>query len=577
MKLQKIILLIFLLSVALALTGCGQSSEFSSYLEIEKNINDFKEVYQIDGSVVGYNYDYDVIAVESDEVYSNGDVEKTVRVYDLTSGKTLYTDTVFAMQSDGVTSTITADLSNYPLVRIAKNHPVFDSELNYYVDDYSYTYTFVKDEYPNTLLMDTKDPNYRFAKIGDVYIVALPDYLYWVNGDLETMRKDPSDVADSYINGYDIEDYFGIDAEYNGYLYDWTFDELTRSISVFDNNGLCVMQYNHPNDVVAYEDTDSLINPEIFILDNGNIFVQECRVAKEDEDYDFYYNGTKFVMTSKIIDYTSGEVTELDLDVVVLDLESAHEQKTDDDRDILPFNLKEKNTNIISYTTIVNKQISALTYISVVDNSLGSLYDFVNSEIALKGQNCIIEFATDEYYCLVTEWGLDFKVYVYNYDGELITSFFSNIIGNTEKYIVYSSGIYNYEGELVYSFEDSILTGVIPENNDYILTNISDIYVAIPDYENGVSSIYRFDDKESEFVLVTDGVDLDFDDHGDGYVVVYDTENDSYTFINSEGTPLLKTQKDMDITETDNTVFVEATVDGEPVVYVICDGSRRAE
>lgn len=579
MKLQKIFWLLLLISVALVCTSCGAASDTLECFDFEDDTAVFDNVYQIDGKIVSKNKEANVIAVESEEADSSGYVKKTVSVYDLVTGKKLYSDYVTVSDnSSAPQSEIIADVSAYPLVQIGVNSWSFYYDSNhpdggYYQPNWYYRYVFVGETTYRSLGNQTNNGTYDIQKVGNLYIVKLEDAVYWLKGDaMQEFHKDMADVANSYIQYLSLDKYFSFDAEYNGYLYAWQFDELHRNIMVFDQKGICAVQYNHPNNVLGTVGGGTLVDPKIHVLDNGNILVQECYLAEDGATYDFIYNNWQVTLKTKIIDYITGSVSEVDFDALILGMQSRYDVVSADIAPILPFTLNEGYANLVVYTPIADRRITAYTNVSVVDDSFNVVYNFVNDELSSKNMFGGIVKANEDYYISQVYVGGEERLAVYDYYGELVRYLPEKYLALTDEYVVINSGIYDFDGKQVLDFQKTVLAGSMPMDRGEmfgVATDGKTIYVSVQSFGTDAAATYAFNAETGKLELVADGINTKVKTVGNGYVVVYDIENENTSIVNSEGKTLLKVQGAVDVSSLEDVIYVETAVYGEGVVYVV--------
>ena len=335
MKKRKLLFLltaVFALSVPLSACDNGESS--SSSTEKEKHamathfvVNNEKAAYSTvesyQGTLESVNEEHGLAVLRTTEYTKNDAVYETVTVLDMASGNEIWSESVTNSTNASSRTHVSVDVETYyPLMEI--------TETTYSIgqQEKDYTYRFAK-QYGTELISDAEE-QIDINRLESMCVCEIEDKVYWIGENMEIIRTFNKIQTDDYILpgfniNYNIPDF---DASYKDYLYAFEFSDTTRVIEVYNREGVCSMQYTYPSDVgmVGYNQSGPVV------LNNGNILVQELTLAEEDAtDYDFKipqesqsgeawtFDEKKVYMTSKIIDYKTGEVTTVDLDFVIFD------------------------------------------------------------------------------------------------------------------------------------------------------------------------------------------------------------------------------------------------------------------
>lgn len=566
MKKRKIpfLLMAFILLVA-PLSACDDSSsgktyEFFNHLDVEQTVY-HSSVTQLEGEVVASNSYHNLVALKTSECSIGGNVSDTYKVYDLETLEVVHTSTSSYSYGDQYPSKISdIDLSNYPLIGLTRVHYVsrYDEYLEETVYEPEYRYTYYLPGESNSLAYDLESSTARVNYKENLFECRVGDNVYWISSDFEILRKYPSFVVSGYESPW-------FDAEYNDYLYAWELSETTRKIQVFNKEGVCQVEYDYPQTV-------AMANP--FLLNNGNIFVQEFLYAQEGEEYDyeyaFAYESYKFKINNKIIDYKTGEVTKIKFDYLVNDLSSYYTQENDGSD--FPFILKEGKENQAYLVKIINKAPANKTDYVVLDNSMNIVYTVKNDSLAESTYGYSEVYAMKDAYVGTIEYGNDSVSYLFDYDGNIKCGIPENLVDYTDKYIVTENAIFDYSLNKVYDFETSDLVKgtdgsfeVEVHGNEVIMTVIN-AYTG-SDYET-----YRFDG--SKPALIADGIDTEAD-YLDSCYVVEDEVNDTVFVYAYSGEVLLiyqstaPTTENVETFEFDKADLISAEVGGNKICYVI--------
>ncbi len=612
-KLSCFLALAMCLTVPLA--ACDKDEDATSALNEhfywENARTAYSTVTRYDGDVVDYDKDHNIAVIRSKEVSTTGAEVDKVEVIDLLTGDKIneFIATNPVGTEEQAKKTVEVDIE-YPVIRVKKNSPYFksgsDDEPGYWKDDIDYSYYWAKS--PNATntnsnwnYWDNNTGTYSGYEIEygvendslkviehyGLYEVKASHKVFWVNEDLETLREFNKAQTDGYLTTSLGKTVF--DGCYDDYLYSWTFTQASRMIQVYNREGVCSMQYTFPSDVVSLGAIGAPV-----ILNNGNLLVQEYTLADKDSaDYTYQmlaYNGngpemTKFNVTSKIIDYKTGEAKVVELDYILNRLEAAYMEATPDEYGF-PFEVREKGQNQAYISKIVNKETKTVDYVTL-DNNGKITYTVNNEYVRGQGTWSYIEKINDTQYATAVYAEGRAQYWVFDANGKKVAVLPETTDEFTKDYLVTEFGIYNYSRKCLYDFETSpFYTQDTYEDVELVVMGdrvcISTNNLLTCEYEwyefNGKTFVkaegtFEYAAQDSGYLpkgntaTVEVVVGNDFDLEGvDSY---------TWTLYKKDGTPLLRKQIEKNelgqqvLTMCEDVAFVEVEVDGETVVYVV--------
>ncbi len=573
MKTQKIFLLVVLLLLSLALVACGpSSSEAEAYFVFEDKVV-YTDVKDLDGEPISYNADYNLIALATEDTSVFGDVERTISVYNLNTGKVVFEDRRPLIDN---TPASDVDISSYPVVKVSYAYHESNDEYGnpIYNDRHSY-YLLNQHESSEQIAYGLEYDDLEVEEVGNVFVVKTETTVYWINKNLETVRTSPAPISDSYESS-NLANYFNFKAEYEDYLYAWEFKQESQMIVVYNPHGVASAKFNFtPGAVLTDGMTNSLINPKVFVLDNGCVLVQECiSVTEEGAEWDFEYLGTKLKLATSVMNYKTGEVKPIECDFVILNLESAYARPQNEDSSEFPFELKESGNQ--AYIVKINNGMPALTMDYVVlDDMLTVKYTLPNKYLAEQCAYDTIElFNKESYFAEATVNGITGN-HLFDLNGNLIFTEPTNCQGVTSQLYFTESAIYDHSGEMVFDIESSHFAG-----NEYLdIDTLGDrIIIEKYNYETSEIETYIWNEREKIAELITDGEYSNVVTHiDDTCFVIYDDDKLVSSVYNINGEILLKVQGRANVRELDGKFFVTAEVDGKTVTYILSEPSVESE
>lgn len=243
-------------------------------------------------------------------------------------------------------------------------------------------------------------------------------------------------------------DYFSASVEYNGRFY-YLSD---KQVFVFGEKGTLTYEYTLPS--YAQE-------ANIFVLSNGNIFIQYVYKAMEEEVYDYVRNETRYKVVSILSNLSKNTESIQELPFLVKELENAftdpdfHEYYT------------ARVANLAQVVTIRDKRIddNQTTGYTVLSDTLVELYSISD---VVKGAWEINRISEDRNLASTAA-------------GEILVDGNSHLVGQlnnyraiTEKYIVTAGRIYDHDLNVIYDMADKGYTYFASVGDNLLLSMVID-------------------------------------------------------------------------------------------------------
>ena len=263
---------------------------------------------------------------------------------------------------------------------------------------------------------------------------------------VEYYVKDGSVVFDGY-NPLE-NDYFAASEEFGGRYY-YLSEEM---VFVFDETGALLYDYSLP----SYAD-----DAHIFVLGNGNLFIQYTYGALEGEEYDFVRGSGKFKIVSFLYNLDRNAKTELTLSYLVTQLENSFTDPDFYDK------YTSRVANLALISEVSDKRIDenrSARYIVLSDNLVEL---FALSDVA-QGAREITRISNDRYL-------------VHTAAGTLLVDGNSLLVGQlnnyrwiSEKYIVTAGHIYNHDLEVIFDMTEDSYTFFSGVGDNLLLSKVID-------------------------------------------------------------------------------------------------------
>ena len=519
--------------------------EAHDYFVLSENeeISVYKEISKIDGTAYDFDYYGNLVLVRNQEIDVKNDVIDSVIIYDATSGEAIFETSVSYPLHPGMNDRVTLEVSvSYPVIRVSKMSYGEDG-----FEDYDVSYYFAKKD--GKLIKNTDQTAFDHKELGNgLQCFVMGDSTVWIDKNMNIVS-----TADVIINNdYDVYEF---SSEYMGYLYSWDYSQ----IQIFNRSGVCSGTYSI--------DHDGLLNA--YVLNDGNVVLQELEPVDEYTEYDVTLMGQKFTVKSYIMNYVNGAMTEIELDFIIDNLCSKYGE---DENYKFPFGLAAGHENQAYIYRFAHGTLSPYVEYVVLNNSLEIEYTLKND---MHGVNYTNAYATDSHHYIAhaplanTE-----QAYLFDLDGNAIPiteDGLSEIVG---KYIVTDEAILDRDLNVVYDFvANGFKDGVF--GVDYSNCRI---YMSKYNFLTGGKEYYLFDRSTKKEILIADGIKTEiFDDPstlgadgiGDGYYVIHNIEDNTYTFYNTDGEAILVMYGVMMVYELNDVLIVRAEFEGDILIYTI--------
>ena len=514
-------------------------------LSVEEDADPLALTSRFEGDIAAYDLEHGLLAVRTKTVDAL-EIEKTViKVYDLATGEVIREDSVSSPYGnkpikDAVTIEVDID---YPVIRIAKTRyataddgedPEPQKDIAYYIAE--------KD---GELIHATSDGTYREYREYSNGLVCylMGDKYVWIDRDLNVLRL-MDRIAAEYNYLIDPENVIG---EYKGYIYTCN----RTSLMVFNHSGMVSAQY-------TVADKDTYIAG--FILDDGNVLLQEFVNVGAYGECDFVLSGSRYVMKSMIVNAVDGSVKDIELDSVMYAIETEYEQEGFD-RPALK--LANGMDNLAVVYKVVNGSISAYASLCVMDNNGTILYTVKNDTFGVDLRGGIEYIGRERYVADMSTNGSNWKA-IFDLDGNFISAYEEYAFYQTDKYLVSDNAIYSYDMKLIYNFIEG----------GYLQAHVigNEIYLIKINYETGKIEMYSYLGS-GKTKLVTSDFESEYkalEYIAEDYYITYDKETDAYTVYNSEGEELLVSHYNVFPMAAGNGITLLVTqFNDEFIVYVL--------
>ncbi len=606
-KLSCLLALITCLTLPLAACKDDESgTSMNKYFHWESARTAYSQVKRYDGELVttGDNEDalndHNIAVIRSTKNLASGEAQTAYEVVDLSTDVTILTRT------NATDTTYTVEVT-YPVIKVTKNYQTA------YMDEpeLTYSYYLAKNEQnysgSNAVVEGLKDnANVSVKERYSLYQVTLSGYReYWISEDLEILRSfNVAQTSGTSINNSTFK------AAYNNYLYAWNMG----TIQVYNLAGECSMQYTSPTNVAIFMVGSGQLNVGApYVLDNGNIILQE-HVPVDADATEYTYKmetadpetmemiSNKYDVTTKIIDYKTGEVQEIEVDYIICDLQAAYVENAGN----FPAKVREEYQNQAYIAKIENQEVRAVDYVTLdcsgaVTHTVENEWVRLQSTFSQAAQGACawsnISFDKNGNYAVSLLADGQYQMWQFNEEGEKIAAFrqflVSAIKGGTDEYLITEYGIYNYDGECLYDFT----TSEFLKSNSYLSFEYErltvDDFVAMKDKISiGVVNVltqeyeyFEFNGEDFEKVEGAVTIDANDDDLPQGNTAtiavpsgksmgVAGVNTVTWTLYDAEGDPLLKMQVEYGsaaevLRVCEDVAYVETKIDGKPIVYVV--------
>lgn len=502
------------------------------------------DISRIEGEVVGHDLDHNLVVIRDRDLDSYNNVITKLSVYNVLTNETLVEAEAESplhcqVEEDEVTLDVTIQ---YPVIRVLKTYyvddkPMFDAD--FYLakagegnrihsieqaDAELISTSFVMEELYNGLVKTT-----------------LGDRVVWIDGGMNIIRTIPT-ITD---NGYAAT----FDGEYMGCLYTLEYDY----VRVYNRQGLCSAEYLLKDVTNSYLDS--------FILDNGNVLIHEYTCVKDHEACDFAIDGDRLTVKSFVLDFDEGTLTEVDLDFVVTELNTAYNTADNDD---FGMKLAIGLDNQAYIHRFANGSINTYPEYVVLSNDLKVEYTMKNTTLGV--DMATLSVIDNYHYSAYVDAGVGAGYYVFDLDGNVVAYDVDGYLSGGFQ-MVGNGYFYNGAGELVFdaASENYRVFGRFDQMVFMIKLN-----TATGNYE-----VFRHNLLTKKTVQLTDGIDTLLMDLGDGFYTIMDSNTGVYTVYNTDGTALLVSAEACEVSIYDDIYMIQTTFDGEDILYIVKEATTN--
>ena len=299
-------------------------------------------------------------------------------------------------------------------------------------------------------------------------------------------------------------EYFNASVEYLGNHY---YIEDGEAVFVFDSMGKTLYEFHRP----SYAESTY-----IYVLGNGNVFIQYIYETIEGEDYDYIRNGIRHKIVSILANLSKGTVTEPVVDFIVSRMENAF---TDED---FALHYTERVNNVAQVIEITNNRIdenATARYIILSDN----LIELFSMQNVINGALDIIRISYDRNLVKTAAGSLLVK-------GDCtVVGQLNNYRAITEKFIVTSGKIYDHDLNTVLDLSENGYTYHDAVGDNIILTKVVDgtarLYLYTPDHFIYICDTVDYVSCFEGYAVHDGAVYRYFDENGNLLVTTYERIN----------------------------------------------------
>lgn len=502
------------------------------------------DISRIEGEVIKEDLDHNLVVIRDRDLDSYNNVITKLSVYNVLTNETLIeaeaTSPLYCqVEEDEVTLTVSI---NYPVVRVLKSYYVDDKAV---VDADFYLAKAGENNCIHSIEQVDADLVPSIFVVEELYNglvkATLGDQTVWIDGGMNIIRTVPS-ITD---NGYEAN----FHGEYMGCLYTLEYDY----VRVYNRQGLCSAEYLLKDVVNSYLNS--------FILDNGNVLIYEYTYAKDHEACDFAIDGERVIVTSYVLDFDEGTLTEVDLDFVVTELNTAYNTADNDD---FGMKLAIGLDNQAYIHRFANGSINTYPEYVVLSNDLKVEYTLKNTTLGV--DMATLSVIDNYHYSAYVDAGVGAGYYVFDLDGNVVAYDVDGYLSGGYQ-MIGDGYFYNGAGELVYdaNSEGYTVLGTIEHM----------VFMTKRNTATGGYEVFRRDLRNQKTVLLCDGLKTHMVDWGDGFYTTQDLDTAVYTVYAADGTPLLVSAEECSVSVYDDIYMIQTTFDGEDILYVVKEATTN--
>jgi hypothetical protein len=491
---------------------------------------------QYEGEVVDVDGKNHLLAIRTRDLDAENQVVDTVSVYHMKSGELLRREQVKNPLGEAEKTELSLEI-DYPILRVIRKDLRDDSyEIAHYLakKDGALLHTTSRyipaEDHPKTVYGN------------GLVSYNMGDVILWIDRNMETVRSVDAIAA----GGYELQRY---NSEYQGYLYTWN----EQTLQIFNRLGVLSGSYtiSHKGEL------------NVHVLDNGNVLIQDLWEVDEHTSSTLTLENTKYRLTSYVMSYLDGSLTEVSLDFLVDSLETAYAQRygeTGGRR--LPFRLAAGYDNQAILYRFANGRLSVYQEYAVLGNDLRVLYSVKNTTdgVNLKEARPI---GGALYAAPVSEGGATHD-YIFDAEGNVVTAMGRMSLVMNER-IVTENGIYTHRMERLLDL------GAEPYANSLFGVDPSAdrVYLKVYSFARGCFESFVYDPASELPRLLTDGVGEDLYTVGDGYYVIHLLGTNEYRSCKRDGEAVLTVYGEPQVLRCEEALLVGTAFEGKPITYVL--------
>ena len=520
-KIRLIGIIAVVLLAAMLLASCGASASLTKVLNKNYDITD--DFYASKGKIAeldGFTYlnSTDALALFSDTNDNGMTVQK---IFSFSEGKVIATYT----NSDSKTYVINLcdDVAAYVLVE----NTLETKEIIIPNSEAVYKLYSAKGEEIAAAPKDT--PAYVSSVTDDLFIFDNVLYSVNKNGAIAKKADIPEYLSVDNIN-YAIDDYY------------------------YEKNGDSVSVYNEDFELLSYWEMPGYAEGNISILNNGDIFAQYTyELADDAKKYDYIEDGTKYDLTTVIVDAKTGKEKEIKADYVALSI-MANADLYDKEADNADNKYTKKFENIAYIVRIENQRIDTDSYrdVDIVlfgnNGKVGASFRSFDEQ----GESIPTKIGEDRY--LVTLKTGD--KYIINSRNKVIATISGGTLSRKAGFFVGKKAVYNTDLEVVYDLK---------ANDAEVVDYVGDtLFVKKEIADDGYEIISLRGTEQKSILTVAKDDKKDFYTVGKiGYCIeeTNDKKVTTYTYYNAAGIEIIVSTKiglsaDLGITAADGSCIL---------------------
>ena len=518
-------------------TGMDPTEEFLRYFDLSGEENELllSTLTQYEGEIEAVDGKNHLMAIRTRDLDVKNQVVDTVSVYDMKSGALIRSEQVANSLGSAETVKLSVEI-DYPVLRVirATEGSATTYEVSHYLAKKDGALLHTTTRY---IPMEEKP---KTAYGNGLVSYNMGEVILWIDRNMETVRTVDAIAA----GGYELAQY---NSEYQGYLYTWNEETL----QVFNRLGVMSGSYTIPH--------RGELN--VHVLDDGNVLIQDLWAVDEHTASTLTLGNTRYKLTSYIMSYLDGSLTEVSLDFLVDTLQTAYSERYGETGgNVLPFRLASGDNQAILYR-FANGRLSVYGEYAVLGNDLSVLYTVPNTTDGVDLKRAV-PLGETLYAAPVSEGGGE-RSYVFDAEGKILTPFGGAMV--TKSFLVTEQGVYDHRMTRLVDLSTDDYAGSL-----FAVDASGDrIYLKIYSFALGREEAYVYDGSAEGLRLLSDGEKESLFLCSDGFYVLHRKETDEYCFCTREGETVLTVYGEHELTRCEDALLVETVFEGKPITYVL--------